>query len=121
VPFVQAGLERALRDPGRAAYRAELQAEFRARRAIWLDALDGVPGVELVAPAGAFYLFPRLELGGQTGEELCATLLDTHGLAMVPGGVFGAAFADRVRISYGRDTGTQRLAAARLAEALRAG
>jgi aminotransferase len=122
VPFVQAGLERALVDPGRGAYRDALRAAFAQRRAVWLDALRDVPGVELVAPAGAFYLFPRLRLAdGATGEALCARLLDERGLALVPGGVFGGAFADHVRISYGGATETQRVAAARLAEALRDG
>ena len=121
VPFAQRGLLRTLRHPDLPGYLDDLASEFRARGAVWEEALDGLPGVELTRPQGAFYVFPRIELRGLDDVALCSHLLEEHGLALVPGSVFGAGGAGHVRISYGLGLDVQREAAARLAEVVRAG
>jgi aspartate/methionine/tyrosine aminotransferase len=121
VPFAQRGLAAALTDPRLPDYLDAFRAGIRERAAIWADALDDVPGVELAPPQGAFYAFPRIEFRGLDDHELCSHLLEEHGLAMVPGSVFGACGSGHVRISYGLSADVQREASARLVEVLRAG
>ncbi|MDZ4673815.1 MAG: pyridoxal phosphate-dependent aminotransferase [Gemmatimonadota bacterium] len=72
--------------------RDRLVSRFRAE----------VPGVEFVEPHGAFYLFFRvdgLDSGAPTtGQAFCEGLINTEGVALVPGSAFGD---DRwVRLSY---------------------
>lgn len=114
VPFAQAGAARLLRDPGRADYLGELRAAFRERRDIWTAAFRQCDAVQVDAPGGAFYLFPRIEYRGMSGEPLCLHMLEEHGLAMVPGDVFGPGYEAHVRISYGGEPAAQRAAAERL-------
>lgn len=121
VPFAQRGLLASLTDTRLPAYLRDMRAEFHARAEVWTRALASVGGVELVNPAGAFYLFPRIRFRGLADHALCAHMLEEHGLAMVPGSVFGAGCSGHVRISYGLSMQVQRAAATRLAEVLRAG
>jgi aminotransferase len=121
VPFAQRGLLASLADTRLPAYLRDMRAEFRARAEVWSRALEGVAGVEVLNPDGAFYLFPRIRFRGFDDHALCAHMLEEHGLAMVPGSVFGVGCAGHVRISYGLGMEIQRTAAARLAEVLCAG
>lgn len=120
-PFVQRGVLATLTDARLGAYLADLQTEFARRRNAWREALDGVPGFEVDWPGGAFYLFPRIAYRDLEGEALASALLEEHGLATVPGDVFGHGFGRHVRISYGGVLDVQQRAAARLAEVLRGG
>jgi len=121
VPFAQRGLLAVLEDPALPGHLEEMGNEFRARAAVWREALADVPGVELGPSHGAFYLFPRIDFRGLDDHALCLHLLEEHGLAIVPGSVFGSAGTGHVRISYGLDMEVQRAAATRLAEVLSAG
>ncbi len=81
---------------------------FRRRRDAMVGLLSAVDGVVCPRPDGAFYLFPDVSgLFGRTTPEgvaidgaaaLCQYLLETHGLALVPGESFGAPAS--VRVSY---------------------
>lgn len=86
---------------------AEKCADFAARRDEVLNALSSIPGVECPRPQGAFYAFPDISVafgkshGGQRIDndvDLCAALLESKGVAMVPGSAFGEPRA--LRISY---------------------
>lgn len=118
VPFAQKGAAEVLRDPGRDAYLAEMREAFFARYSVWEEVPTSCPAFQCAAPGGAFYLFPRITHQGKSGRELCLQMLEQHQVAMVPGEIFGEAFRDHVRISYGRDLETQRSAAERLTGAL---
>jgi aspartate/methionine/tyrosine aminotransferase len=81
---------------------------FRRRRDLVLERMRAWPGVVCPRPEGAFYLFPDVSayFGRTTpdgapvdgSEALCAYLLETHGVALVPGSGFGADYG--VRLSY---------------------
>jgi len=89
------------------AFRGGMQVErylWLARRilAALAEASRGellAAGLDVLAPAGAFYLFPdfggrRGELarrGVRTSDELAARLLDEAGVALLPGSAFGRA------------------------------
>jgi aspartate aminotransferase len=84
--------------------------EFRARRDIVVDGLNGIPGIECAVPAGAFYVFPRVSGTGISGDTFADRLLDEAGVCVLGGQAFGHAGGDHVRISYA--TSRENLAAA---------
>lgn len=83
---------------------AERLAVFRARRDMVVAGLNAIPGLDCPVPDGAFYAFPRCTalLSGSgpfsTDAEFCAWLLDTAGVALVPGRAFG--MPGHVRLSF---------------------
>jgi len=73
---------------------ADMLAHYGRRREVITRLLSAIPGVECVAPEGAFYVFPRVEalyprknVGGSV--EFCRRLLDEAHVAAVPGEAFG--------------------------------
>lgn len=79
-------------------------AHYAARRRRAMQLLDEIPGVEYLAPHGAFYLFLDFSaLLGRDGRpdtagELCQDLLEKKGVALVPGEAFGDPTG--ARLSY---------------------
>ncbi|HYF03835.1 MAG TPA: pyridoxal phosphate-dependent aminotransferase [Patescibacteria group bacterium] len=67
---------------------------FERRRELISTLLKEIPGVNLVMPDGAFYVFPdiseRLKKGDFSATDFCEKLLVKHHLALVPGEAFGA-------------------------------
>jgi len=81
--------------------------EFESRRDVVLAALAAIPGVACPRPQGAFYVFPDVSCAfGKSHQgraiandvEFCAALLETKGVACVPGSAFGEPRS--MRISY---------------------
>ncbi|PJK02798.1 aminotransferase [Lysobacteraceae bacterium NML75-0749] len=81
--------------------------EFAQKRDQVLAVLDSIPGIICPRPQGAFYVFPDVSAyfgkshnGKQVNNdmELCAALLESKGVACVPGSAFGEPRA--LRISY---------------------
>jgi aspartate aminotransferase len=73
---------------------ADMLAHYARRREVIVRTLSNLPGVECVAPEGAFYVFPRVEalyerkkVGGSV--EFCQRLLTEAHVAAVPGEAFG--------------------------------
>lgn len=86
---------------------AQKNAEFQAKRDQVLAALNAIPGVVCPKPQGAFYAFPDISVAfgkshnGKKIEndfDLCNALLESKGVACVPGSAFGEPRA--LRISY---------------------
>jgi aspartate aminotransferase len=84
-------------------------AEFQAKRDQVMAVFDAIPGVVCPRPQGAFYVFPDISVAfGKTHRpsglaigndvDFCAALLETKGVACVPGSAFGEPRA--LRISY---------------------
>ncbi|MFL5260007.1 MAG: pyridoxal phosphate-dependent aminotransferase [Hyphomicrobiales bacterium] len=76
----------------------EMCRRYRARRDMVLTALERVPGLKLAPVPATFYAFP--DVGAFIGRKarnhlienvdtLCDWLLDSHGVATVPGSAFG--------------------------------
>ncbi|MBI5511149.1 MAG: aminotransferase class I/II-fold pyridoxal phosphate-dependent enzyme [Deltaproteobacteria bacterium] len=63
-------------------------AKLQHRRDLTVRALNAIPGVSCVAPAGAFYAFPRLEIRA-TDEEFVKALVLATGVVVVHGSGFG--------------------------------
>jgi aspartate aminotransferase len=82
-------------------------AEFQAKRDQVMAAMDSIPGIVCPRPQGAFYVFPDVSAhfgkshGGvkiANDVDLCNALLESKGVACVPGSAFGEPRA--LRISY---------------------
>ncbi len=86
---------------------APMKREFRRRRDVAAERMAAMPGVKLVKPQGAFYLFPDVSafFGRRAGDriirnamDLTDYLLEEARVAVVPGEAFGAP--NNIRISY---------------------
>ncbi len=89
------------------AVLAPMRADFLRRRDLVVAGLGSVPGLRCNRPMGAFYVLP--DVSGWMGRsidgmringtgDLCMTLLDKAGVALVDGEAFGAP--NTLRISY---------------------
>jgi len=57
------------------------------RRDITMDILDGIDGISVVKPEGAFYAFPSIDV--EDDMKFCAGLIKETGVVVVPGSGFG--------------------------------
>lgn len=83
--------------------------EFQSRRDFALEKLRAIPDLTCRKPGGAFYLFPNVGsfLGRRTpegnilksDEDIASYLIETYGVALIPGLAFGAE--GFLRLSYG--------------------
>ncbi|WP_462115398.1 pyridoxal phosphate-dependent aminotransferase [Lysobacter xanthus] len=84
-------------------------AEFQGKRDQVMAVMQGIPGLVCPRPEGAFYVFPDISFAfgkthGPSGlaigndVDFCNALLETKGVACVPGSAFGEPRA--LRISY---------------------
>ena len=75
---------------------------FKTRRDRIVAGLRQIPKLEVFAPHGAFYVFPRIDkyLGGKmaSSNALCEHLLEKSHLALVPGSAFGSDH--HIRMSF---------------------
>jgi aspartate aminotransferase len=81
---------------------------FRKRRDYVVKTLNNIPGITCLTPEGSFYVYPNVGglLGKKTANgkvikttiDLAAHLLETKGVALVPGSAFG--LDPYVRISF---------------------
>jgi aspartate aminotransferase len=99
-------------------------SQFRERRDFMVSALNAIPGMNVVAPEGAFYLFPEVSgLFGRTGgqslisdaDDLCMYLLHEGRVSTVAGTAFGEPAC--IRFSYAASIDTLKEAARRMTEA----
>ncbi|MFC5970242.1 pyridoxal phosphate-dependent aminotransferase [Halomarina salina] len=76
---------------------SSMRAQYDRRRRFVLARFREM-GIDCPEATGAFYLFP--EAPGGDAEAFAEALLDAEGVAMVPGGAFGAGGAGHLRVSY---------------------
>ncbi|MBL9051705.1 MAG: pyridoxal phosphate-dependent aminotransferase [Tabrizicola sp.] len=96
------------------------RAALLARRDRVVATLNAIQGIECPSPEGAFYVFPRITgamsaLGHATDAALCEWLLETAGVAIVPGRAFGLHGHARLSFAYSDqelDKGLARIGAA---------
>jgi len=102
-----------------------MAAKFAERREVIVEGIGSLPGVTLVPPAGAFYVYPNVaglfgrEIGGRTvrsGQDVAEALLAAARIAVVPGEAFGTTH--HVRLSFACSMSRIREGIARLQAAL---
>ena len=96
--FTQHGGIAALEGPWDAVDR--MREEFRVRRDLVVDALNGIDGISCLSPGGAFYAFPNVSGLGLPSAVLADRLLQEAGVACLPGTAFGAHGEGFLRLTY---------------------
>jgi len=76
----------------------KMRQEFDNRRKFMVDGLNKIPGISCLIPEGAFYVFPDISGTGMKSVEFCDGLLDSEGVAAIPGIGFGSD--NNIRLSY---------------------
>jgi aspartate/methionine/tyrosine aminotransferase len=99
VAFTQRAAIAALEMPP--AVVQDMIAALRARRDLFVDGLDGIPGVACARPQGAFYAFADFRELGVDSASASLALLRDHGVAAYPGTAFGRDYDGFVRFSFG--------------------
>jgi aspartate/methionine/tyrosine aminotransferase len=93
---------------------------LRAKRDFCTAALRALPGVTVPEPAGAFYLFPKID-GLTDSAAFCRRLLAEERVGLAPGSAFGAGGEGSVRICYAAEREVLEPALERLGRFLTAG
>ncbi|MEA2013180.1 MAG: pyridoxal phosphate-dependent aminotransferase [Verrucomicrobiota bacterium] len=91
----------------------EMCKAFKERRDVIYKLLSEIPGMKVVKPHGAFYIFPDISSFGLGSMEFCDRLLKEEEVAAVPGLPFDAD--KNIRLSYARDIPTITEAVSRIA------
>lgn len=98
---------------GEMGFAARQRAIFQERRDLVVRLLSAVPGLEVIRPEGAFYVYVgcgallgRAAPGGRplASDADFADLLLDEGVALIPGDAFG--LSPFVRVSFATDTAT---------------
>ena len=96
------------------AFVADSQARYARNRAIAVERLRAMPGVTVPEPAGAFYVFPRLD-GLVDSMAFCERLVRERRVGVAPGSAFGLGGEGHIRICFAVDEVTLRDALDRIA------
>ena len=94
-----------------------MTAEYERRRNFFVDMLNDIKGVSCFKPEGAFYAFPKFDLG-MNSMQLADMLLEKARVAGTPGSAFGAAGDGHVRFSFATAPEVLETAARRMKEVL---
>ena len=108
--FAQAGALAALTGPQEDVEM--MRISFDTRRQLIYELMSQIPGLEMIKPRGAFYIFPDISSFGLDAMTFAKRLLDEAHLAVIPGTPFGAP--DNIRLSYACSEDNIRLAVKRL-------
>ena len=77
-----------------------IRQSFAERRKVAIEGIKSIPGMRLVEPKGAFYLFPDIRAFGLDSKTFCDRLLDETGVVCVPGSAFGSVGEGFIRMAY---------------------
>lgn len=76
-----------------------MMESYNQRRRLVVKGLRDI-GLQCHEPQGAFYAFPSIASTGLSSEEFAERLVQEHGVAAVPGNVFGLGGEGHLRCSY---------------------
>jgi aspartate aminotransferase len=85
--FTQVAGVEALRGPQKSVEK--MCAEFKKRRDVMVNGLNGIKGFSCLLPKGAFYVFPNIKTTGWRSKKLADALLEDAGIAALSGTAFG--------------------------------
>lgn len=85
----------------------ESQERYDRHRKIAVERLRAMPGVTVPEPAGAFYVFPRLD-GLTDSFAFCERLVRERRVGVAPGSAFGLGGEGHVRVCFAVDEPTLR-------------
>jgi len=96
-PFIQRASAYALREGGDSTRR--FREELRVRKALMERMMRRIPRLEFNRAEGAFYAFPKYD-AKISSMQFSRRLLDSKGVAVLPGSIFGPAGEKHLRISF---------------------
>ena len=111
---IQVAAKEALEGPQEETYR--FRDEFKARRDVFVNGLNAIPGIRCPMPKGAFYAFPNIQGTGMTSRQFADELLQEYGVAALAGQSFGAYGEGCIRFSFANSTENLQRALERIAE-----
>ena len=76
-------------DGGADADIEKMRVEFEKRRNLACDMFNAIDGLSVVKPSGAFYLYVNITGVEKDSMKFCKDLLESEGVAVVPGLGFG--------------------------------
>jgi aminotransferase len=114
--FAQWGAVEALTGPQTEA--EQMVDAFDRRRKLVYNALRQMPGIRVLNPRGAFYIFPDVSGTGKTPNELAKFLLESAKIAIIPGTTLGNFGNNYIRISYANSFENLEIAMERMQRAL---
>lgn len=79
-------------------------SEYSKRRSLIVKRLNEIEGITCAPPGGAFYVFPRVEIGGMNSTDAAMFILENAKVATVPGTAFGRNGEHHLRLSYANST-----------------
>jgi len=79
---------------------SEMIEEYRRRRDLIVNGLNGIDGFQCVPPKGTFYAFPSVSRLGLPSTRIAEELLEQAKLAGIPGSAFGEAGEGYLRLSF---------------------
>ena len=97
---------------------AEMVEGYAERREYVLDFWEGVPGVSVTRPKGAFYVFPNVSSYGLSSAEMAGYLRDEASVVATPGSLFGSRGEGHIRQAYAQSWEDIREGLGRIGEAL---
>jgi len=77
-----------------------MREEFRRRRGVIVEGLNGIPGFSCRQPHGAFYVFPNIKETKWNSGKLADAILKEAGVACLAGTAFGAWGEGYLRFSF---------------------
>lgn len=92
-----AGIE-ALKGPQ--DFVVQMVSEFQKRRDAIVEGLNAIKGIQCIKPTGAFYVFPNVKQLPLSCEAIADYLLESAGVALLPGTAFGQCGDGYLRLSY---------------------
>jgi aminotransferase len=98
VSFTQFAAIEALRGPQ--DFFVNMREEYRRRRDRMYELLLGIPGMSLVKPKGAIFVFPSVKYLQMKSRQVAERLITKGKVAVVPGNSFGAGGEGYIRITY---------------------
>ena len=100
--FAQRGALAAIQGPRDCV--SAMAESYNRRRQLLTEELQGIEGITLVEPRGAFYAFPQLPESAGGSMDFCRRALEQAGLAVVPGLAFGNDRCIRLSCAVSRET-----------------
>ena len=76
-----------------------MREQYRAGRDTVMEILGGHPRIELAAPAGAFYAFPRVP-GLRSSRAFALGVLAEEDVGLAPGYTFGPGSDEHFRLCF---------------------
>ncbi len=115
--FVQVAGVEALKGPQDEL--ARMVAEFKKRREVIVSGLNNIKGIGCRKPLGAFYVFPNITGTGMDCRKLSDYLLNSAGVAVLPGTAFGQYGEGYLRLSFANSIENIEKALDRISEAVK--